>query len=76
MRASEQVADYEQLPYQLMPFDVTQLSHAAAIARLFGLDTPAVESARVLDPGCVSGDNLILPHRPFLGCARDAARPS
>lgn len=72
MPATEQVADYEQLPYQSMPFDVTQPSHLAGIARLFGFEAPPVETARVLELGCASGGNLIplaarFPNARFVG---------
>jgi len=70
-QASE-VADYEQLPYQSMPFDVTQPSHMAGIARLFGLEPPPAESARILELGCASGGNIIplaarFPEASFTG---------
>jgi methyltransferase-like protein/SAM-dependent methyltransferase len=44
----------------------------AAVATLFGLRPPAVESARVLELGCASGGNLIpmaeaFPNATFLG---------
>jgi SAM-dependent methyltransferase len=47
------------MPYAGRPYTQTHPARLASVARLFGLITPAVESCRVLELGCASGDNLI-----------------
>ena len=63
---------YEQFPYESLPFPQTHPERIAAIARLFGLATPPVERARVLEIGCAAGGNIIplattLPEAEFVG---------
>ena len=52
-------ASYEDLPYESYAFPQTHPGRLAATARLFGLQTPPVGSARVLELGCAAGGNLI-----------------
>ena len=64
--------DYNALPYPSMPFGYSQPSHLAALATLFGFETPAAETARVLELGCAAGGNIIplaerFPDATFLG---------
>lgn len=57
--AVEQVrAAYDETPYTSNSFPGSAPGHLAAIAHLFGLDTPPVSTARVLEIGCASGGNL------------------
>jgi SAM-dependent methyltransferase len=63
---------YDELPYTNQPFMQTHPGRLAALAKLFGMRTPAVASCRVLELGCASGGNLIsmaiaLPGARFLG---------
>lgn len=63
---------YNDVPYVSFPYPQTHPDRLSAIARLFSLETPAVETARVLELGCASGNNLIpmaslLPKAEFLG---------
>ena len=63
---------YDAIPYESKPFRETRPERLAAIARLFGLASPPVESARVLEIGCSMGGNLIpmaqdLPEGRFVG---------
>lgn len=63
---------YDDQPYQSYCFRHSSPEHLATIAHLFGLGTPAVESARVLELGCASGGNLIPfavrhPHAKVMG---------
>lgn len=65
-------ASYDDLPYESHPFPQTHPGRLAATARLFGLKTPPVGSARVLELGCAAGGNLIplaarFPGARFLG---------
>jgi methyltransferase-like protein/SAM-dependent methyltransferase len=62
-------AQYDDLPYGSNPFAKSHPSRLAATAHLFGLETPPVENARVLELGCASGGNLI-PHAAYLPDAR------
>jgi methyltransferase-like protein/cyclopropane fatty-acyl-phospholipid synthase-like methyltransferase len=50
---------YDELPYASNPFPQTHPDHLAALAALFGLTPPPVESCRVLELGCAAGGNLI-----------------
>lgn len=52
-------ADYDAAPYDSHAFPQSAPGQLAAIAYLFGLDTPEVSRARVLEIGCASGGNLI-----------------
>lgn len=52
---------YDLLPYQSRAFPQSHPSRIGAVARLFGLDTAPLKSARVLELGCASGGNII-PH--------------
>jgi len=52
-------ADYDAAPYDSHAFPQSAPGQLAAIAHLFGLDTPEVSTARVLEIGCASGGNLI-----------------
>ena len=52
-------ADYDATPYDSDAFPQPAPGRLAAIAHLFGLDSPDVTSARVLEIGCAAGGNLI-----------------
>jgi len=63
---------YDVVPYVSHAFHHTHPDRLASIARLFGLQPPPVQSARVLELGCASGGNLLpmaaaLPGAEFLG---------
>jgi methyltransferase-like protein/SAM-dependent methyltransferase len=63
---------YDEVPYESHPYPQTHPSRLAAVATLFGLRPPAVESARVLELGCAAGGNLVpmaeaFPGATFLG---------
>lgn len=50
---------YDDLPYTDCPIAESRPDHLAVIGRLFGIETPSAENARVLEFGCTSGSNLI-----------------
>ena len=63
---------YDEMPYINKAFPQTHPDRLAALARLFGVESADVETCRVLELGCASGDNLIpmalgLPGATFLG---------
>ena len=63
---------YDEMPYINRAFPQTHPDRLAALARLFGLEAPDVETCRVLELGCASGDNLLpmalgLPGARFVG---------
>ena len=65
-------SSYDELPYIGKAFSQTHPDRLATLARLFGLSPPDVETCRVLELGCASGDNLIpmaieLPNARFVG---------
>jgi SAM-dependent methyltransferase/methyltransferase-like protein len=63
---------YDAVPYESLPFAHTHPARLAAVAALFGLSPPAVETARVLELGCAAGGNLApmaeaFPNARFVG---------
>lgn len=65
-------ADYDATPYDSDAFPQSAPGRLAAIAHLFGLDSPDVTRARVLEVGCAAGGNLIPfaaghPHAQVVG---------
>src|SRR5512140_943143 len=65
-------ASYDDLPYGSRAVRESHPSLLAAVARLFGVDAPAPETARVLELGCAEGGNLLpmavaAPGGRFLG---------
>src|SRR5436190_20856571 len=65
-------SDYDQTPYRSFPYPLTRPAHVAAIAHTFGVATPDVATARVLEIGCGGGGNLIpmaaaFPQAHFIG---------
>jgi hypothetical protein len=63
---------YDAVPYERLVHRLTYPDRIAVTARLFGLVPNPVASARVLELGCASGDNLIgmayvLPGASFVG---------
>ena len=49
--------EYDKIPYTSYPFHYAYPSHIRAIATLFGLNPPKLETARVLELGSSSGEN-------------------
>jgi methyltransferase-like protein/protein-L-isoaspartate O-methyltransferase len=72
---------YDEVPYESRPFPQTHPGNLAAVATLFGMRPPPVETCRVLELGCAAGGNLLplavtLPAGRFVGIdlsARQAA---
>jgi len=65
-------SSYDEIPYEGFARFETHPDHLAALARLFDVSSPEVESCRVLEVGCARGDNLIpmavsLPMAQFVG---------
>ena len=63
---------YDELPYLNKAFPQTHPDRLATLARLFGLQPPPIDTCRVLELGCASGDNVIpmaleLPNARFVG---------
>lgn len=50
---------YDAIPYASFAYLQCAPEQLAAVARLHGLEAPAVETARVLELGCSSGGNLV-----------------
>jgi len=51
---------YDAIPYPSNPFRYSRPERLSAVARLFGMDTPALATCRVLELGCSMGGNLIV----------------
>jgi SAM-dependent methyltransferase len=52
-------SDYDTTPYTSNSFPQSAPGQMAAIAHLFGMSTPDVSRARVLEIGCASGGNVL-----------------
>ena len=50
---------YDAVPYQSYPYAVTRPANLYTVGTLFGVSAPDFRTARVLELGCASGDNLI-----------------
>ncbi len=50
---------YDIFPYESLAFVASNPSHLRTVAKLFGVDAPKLENARVLELGCASGGNII-----------------
>ncbi len=53
------LTSYDELPYDSLPLQETQVDFLSAVARLHGFDAPAPTHARILELGCAQGGNLI-----------------
>jgi methyltransferase-like protein/SAM-dependent methyltransferase len=72
MKEGEFVSDYNTVAYPSGVYTQTHPDRLATVARLFGLEAPAITQARVLELGCGDGLNLInlghiLPQAKFVG---------
>lgn len=52
---------YDETPYHSYPYSQSRPEYLRTLGMLFGMEPPAVETARVLELGCAEGGNLI-PH--------------
>ncbi len=52
-------SSYDRIPYEGFAVFQTHPDHLAALARVFEVSPPEVETCRVLEVGCARGDNLI-----------------
>jgi len=64
--------DFNLVPYESVPYEVSQPPRLAALAAMFGLSAPDVTRCRVLELGCAAGGNIIplamrFPHSQFVG---------
>jgi methyltransferase-like protein/cyclopropane fatty-acyl-phospholipid synthase-like methyltransferase len=50
---------YDNYPYVSYPFASTHPYHLMTLAKLFGLNTEPVETARILEIGCAAGNNIL-----------------
>jgi methyltransferase-like protein/2-polyprenyl-3-methyl-5-hydroxy-6-metoxy-1,4-benzoquinol methylase len=69
---AQQQTPYDTIPYRSNPFRQSRPERLAAVAKLFGLNAPAVDSCRVLELGCSMGGNLLVmaqdhPGSRFIG---------
>jgi methyltransferase-like protein/SAM-dependent methyltransferase len=70
---------YDDIPYDSTPFAETHPDHLCVLGRLFGLATPAPQTARILELGCATGGNIIplafyLPQAQILGIELSAGQ--
>jgi len=50
---------YDEMPYHGYPFEYNRPENLKSVGALFGVDAPALETARVLELGCADGGNLL-----------------
>jgi methyltransferase-like protein/2-polyprenyl-3-methyl-5-hydroxy-6-metoxy-1,4-benzoquinol methylase len=50
---------YDELPYDNFSFSYASPEHLYTIGKIFGLNAPSVETAKVLDLGCGFGGNIL-----------------
>ena len=50
---------YDAIPYPSIPFPESHPDRLCAVAKIFGLDSPAPANSRVLELGCSMGGNLV-----------------
>ncbi len=60
--------DYDTTPYNSVSYPQSAPGQLAVVAHLFGLQTPDLSSARVLEIGCAAGGNMI----PYAAAHPDA----
>ena len=70
---------YDEIPYDSTPFADTHPAHLCVLGRIFGLDTPVPETARILELGCATGGNIIplayyLPNTKIVGIELSAGQ--
>jgi methyltransferase-like protein/ubiquinone/menaquinone biosynthesis C-methylase UbiE len=69
---AQTATSYDEIPYDSQAVADTHPDHMAAIAALFGIESPDPAHCRVLELGCARGDNVMamattLPGASFLG---------
>src|SRR3954454_4850783 len=65
-------SNYEAVPYPVTSFPESHPRRLHSVAHLFGLETPPIDTARVLELGCAVGGNIVpmaysLPNTKFIG---------
>jgi len=70
---------YDDIPYDSTPFAETHPDHLHVLGRLFGLETPLPQHARILELGCATGGNIIplawyLPQAQIVGIELSAGQ--
>lgn len=58
-KKEDKVFEYDKVPYQSFPFSYVYPPHLKALAKVFGIEAPKIETARVLELGSSSGNNII-----------------
>jgi methyltransferase-like protein/SAM-dependent methyltransferase len=53
------VSSYDHFPYESNSFPQSHPDRLATLAKLFGLNSPKISEAKVLELGCASGGNLL-----------------
>src|SRR5262245_42743715 len=69
---TDTVASYDQVPYAFYSFPESHPRRLQGTAHLFGLETPALATCRVLELGCAGGGNIVpmaysLPDAELIG---------
>lgn len=61
MTNTTEIYAYDEMPYESYPYSQSSPEKLATLGRLFGMNPPKIETARVLELGSAAGGNLI-PH--------------
>ena len=72
MSEGQKSSTYDDVPYTASVFSQSHPRRLATIAKIFGLQTPPLESAKVLELGCADGTNILpmaleFPDAEFVG---------
>lgn len=72
MSEGKKVSTYDDVPYTASVFSQTHPRRLATIAKVFGMDAPPIETAKVLELGCADGTNILpmaleFPEATFVG---------
>ena len=59
MSQPQEHTTYDELPYTSYPFEISRPERIAANAKIFGLNPPKLETARILELGGASGQNVL-----------------
>lgn len=57
--ANASINTYDEVPYESYPYSQSYPGHISAIGKLFGMATPKLETARILELGCAAGGNIL-----------------
>jgi methyltransferase-like protein/cyclopropane fatty-acyl-phospholipid synthase-like methyltransferase len=58
-KLSDNLTPYDEMPYESYPFPYTRPEYTRTVGKLFGMNPPDIETARILELGSSNGGNLV-----------------